>query len=112
MTEEWKSKSAQTIEVKIFIAGDYKEIQRVCRQYCKQGFCVSMKAADFVFTYGMESGAEITIINYPRFPAAAVTLHQHALQLARLMAEETHQGSYTVQGPLATEFHSRRDFDQ
>lgn len=107
----WKEKSAPTHEYKIFIAGNYDGIEQACRSYCEKGLCVSVKKADYVFKFGMESGAEITLINYPRFPASEKDTQAEAFALARFIAEENYQGSYTVQGPSETFFFSRRDFD-
>lgn len=47
----------------------YEELIDICKEYCDEvGLCVSIEKIDYVYTDGNESGAKVTLINYPRFP--------------------------------------------
>ena len=62
-------KSCESYWVKIYIAGDIVQIEQICRQYCFHlGFCVTVTPTKFIYTGGEETGAEIGIMNYARFP--------------------------------------------
>lgn len=79
-------RSEPTWCVDIFIAGDLQEIRSACRRHTLQvGLCVTVTPCDFVFTGGMESGARIGLVHYPRFPLA--TPDKELLQTARALAE-------------------------
>ena len=108
---DWHEKECPAFEVKIFIAGQLTDIESECQAFCSEiGLCVSVKPTTFVYRYGRETGAEISLINYPRFPSDDIT--DKALVLARRLALKLNQGSYTVQNGSSAYFHSRRDFDK
>ena len=107
---DWIRKSSETITVTLWIAGDIEAIRNACREYCNEvKLCVSIKPCDYIYVYGAEAGAEITLINYPRFPEEEESLVLKAEKLGFQIALECHQGSFTVQGCGETSFHSRRE---
>lgn len=107
-----KKISAPSFPIQIFIAGDWKSIYKVCREYCNEvGFCVSMYDTLYKYTGGAENGATIQLINYPRFPLSPSELWEHAEKLAKLIRIEAKQDSYTIQSPIETVFYSHREED-
>ena len=101
-----------TYEFKIFVSGDYDRIKEVCQKFCLQGFCVSVKKVDYLYTMGAEGGAEVTVLNYPRFPSTEGELLAKSVELGEEITLRCHQGSFTVVGPSETTFWSRRDGDK
>jgi hypothetical protein len=106
---EWKKKSVKTIKVNLYIGGDIKTITEVCRDFTTEvGHCVSIKPCDYAYKFGLESGVEITFINYPRFPSSEDKLVSDAENLGFELAKKANQGSYTIVGPTKTIMWSRR----
>lgn len=98
-----------TIEIKIYIAGDYREAKRICREFCfENGFCVSVYEADYIYTGGEESGIIVNCINYPRFKSTYGELYQKARALADMLMTGLYQHSYTLSGARGTIWVSRR----
>ena len=55
----------------------------VCQEYVDEvGLCVSITPCEFIHSGGRESGVNIGLIHYPRFPSGAATIRAHALELA------------------------------
>lgn len=106
-----KELSCETHKFDIYVSGDYGQILHVCQDYCLTGFCVSVSKVDYVYTMGRESGAKITLINYPRFPLCFDDLYSKAKSLAELITVTCGQGSYTVVSDKDTYFWSRRKND-
>jgi len=104
----------KTYWAKIFIAGPIAEIEQVCRSYCMKGACVTVTPTNYIYTMGEESGAEIGLINYPRFPKdfPRIELLEEATLLAEKICEECYQGSFTIMTPDDTYFFSRRSGDE
>lgn len=105
-----QAKTAPTYWAKIYIAGPINIIEQTCRAYAlEHGLCVTVTPTKYIYTGGEETGAEIGLINYPRFPTEPETIKQTALHLADLILHDTHQGSYTVMCPDETTFVDRRE---
>lgn len=103
----WVRKSCDTFTARIYIAGNYTTIQQVCAEFCENGFCVSVQPCSYIYKYGQEEGAEVTIINYPRFPETNEQLFLKAEKLGFKIADRCNQGSFTIQSDNETVFHSR-----
>ena len=101
-----------TFEATLFVSGPYDKIKEVCQEFCLKGFCVSIKKVEYTYTMGCEEGAEVTLINYPRFPSAEVDITEKALQLGEKITISCHQGSFTLVCPSRTYFWSRREGDK
>lgn len=106
------SKSCQSATFRVWIAGDHQEAIAACREFTMRGLCVSVQPVDYVYTMGMEAGVCVTLINYPRFPLEAAEVEKVATELGHFLCEELHQGSFTIEGPGATVWFSRRPADQ
>lgn len=101
----------KTYWAKIFIAGPLDQIEQICREFVlKQSLCVTVTPTKYIYVGGEETGVEIGLINYPRFPHEdGYEITDIAKELAHKIMEETHQGSYTVMSPNNTYYYSRRD---
>lgn len=105
-------KVSETHNVKIFIAGDYADAQRVCREFCfNYGACVTVTPTEYVYTGGQESGVIIGFINYPRFPKSLDDILDQAQELAKELCYQLYQKSYTIEGPSETIWFSNREED-
>lgn len=100
--------SEPSIFVRIYIAGDYNDAARVCREWCQRGACVRLSHCDYIYTGGQESGVEVAFINYPRFPAAESELMGKAQNLATELMDRLFQLSCTIEGPTQTIWLSNR----
>lgn len=109
LKENFESISAETIEVTIWIAGDIKNLEHICKEYCtEKGLCVSITPTKFIYTGGCELGAAIGLINYPRFPSHLPDLMATAMELAEILARREFQSSCCIVGPEKTVWISRR----
>lgn len=90
--------------VKIFIAGDLYKIRTVCRHYCLCGLCVTVTPTEFIYTGGAETGAEIGLINYARFPMEAEKIDEHMFALAKLLMNACCQKSCSVVTPTESHY--------
>ncbi len=101
--------SCSSYPVSIFIAGDYRTAQDICRAYCDEvGFCVTVTATSYVYTGGEEPGVIVGLINYPRFPSSPFEIATKAKALADRLREGLDQDSFTLQYPDRTVWHSWR----
>lgn len=105
------SKSASSYTHRVWIAGDYHDAVRACREFTEAGLCVAVQPADYVYTYGMETGVCVTLINYPRFPAPQREMQDKAVALGKHLMDRLSQGSFSVEGPNETFWFSRREAD-
>lgn len=86
----------ETFTATIFIAGDIEKVRDTCRWFCLRGLCVTITPTEYVFTGGMETGAIIGLINYPRFESTPEKIKETAHALANALMEECSQRSCTV----------------
>lgn len=97
------TKSCKTWEAKIYIAGQIEAIEKVCREFTlRKGYCVTIEPLNFVYTGGMESGARIGIIQYPRFEKPIDDHKSLAQELAMLLIENCCQLSCSIVMPDKT----------
>jgi hypothetical protein len=96
--------TSTTYQVKIFIAGDLSQIRKTCRSYCMCGLCITITPTEFVYTGGMETGAEIGLINYARFPLETSKIDGHAMNLARQLMADCCQRSCSVVTPTESHY--------
>lgn len=107
--ENWRGTFCKSIEVRIYVAGDHAKAQEICREFCsKNGACFFIKPGEYIYTGGQESGVEVTLINYPRFPKASHALENTARELGMRLIEGLHQNSGTIVGPNGTTWLSRK----
>lgn len=106
-----KKVMCQTYTAEIYIAGDIPVAKQLLREYCLQGFCVSIEPVYYVYTMGEESGMVVRIINYPRFPRSLDEIKQKAIDLGEKLIYGLHAGSCSVVCSDETIFLSRREGD-
>ena len=92
-------KTCDSVSVKIFIAGDYNQVQKTCNDYCyTHGCCVNIIQNTYVYSAGPnDAGVIVELINYPRFPKTTEELTRQALTIAYLLRENLNQDSFTIQ---------------
>lgn len=103
-----KIEVAPSHECVIYIAGDYDDARRACRDWCDLGGCVSVQRVDYIYTGGEEAGVSVRLINYPRFPETEAETMRKAQKLARMLMQQLHQSSASIVGPTDTVWLSRR----
>ena len=103
-------KFVNTYTVRIYIAGDYDDARRICRQECyADGLCVTVERCDFVYTGGEEAGVCVGLLNYPRFPSNGVDVSVRAEALAQRLLVGLCQQSVLVVTPTLTHWYSRHE---
>lgn len=96
--------------VKIFIASNKQDTERVCRKVCYDvGLCVTIEDCSYVYTGGLEEGVVVGLINYARFPDSPENIYYKAEVLAKKIMEECCQKSFTLMTPTDSVFYSRRE---
>lgn len=112
MTDELKFLTCESFSVKIYMAGDVFEAERLLQKASQDGgLCVNVYGTNYVYRYGRECGYVVEIINYPRFPEKLEDCKSKAVELAKLLLHETYQGSCTVVTPWESIFLTRRGSD-
>lgn len=105
-------KQTRSFPVTIFMGGRYHKAIKVIKKYCDEvGYCVTLKPTMYIYKDGEEHGIEVGLINYPRFPADAATIINHAREIAELLRVELKQESYSIQTPDDTIWVSYRKGD-
>jgi hypothetical protein len=105
-------RTATTVRVDIFIAGDLQQAKQVCREWCMEvGACVTVEPVDYIYTGGEEAGVRVGFINYPRFPAGEAYITGRAENLAERLMHRLCQHSYSIVGLEETTWYSRRPDD-
>lgn len=98
-----------SFSVRICIAGDFNDAQRICRQFCFDvGYCVTVERAEYIYTGGQEAGVTVGLINYPRFPRSPEQIVDVAEQLGLKLMEGLFQHSFSIVTPVETIWYSRR----
>jgi len=82
--------------VKIYIAGAMNIIEQACREHVVKGLCVNIKPNKYIYTYGEETGAEIELINYPKYPKSNEEIWVEAVCLGNKLMSALFCGSFTV----------------
>lgn len=95
-----------TMWAQIHIAGDIHVIRRVCHLWCTDtSFCVTVTPTSYVYNGGIQEGATIRMIHYPKYPTAMSVLRTKARNLADKLLVECCQYSYTVEDSEETYWH-------
>lgn len=103
-----KQKVEPTFKATIYMAGDIQTVKNECRKFCyEHGLCVTIKPCDFVYTGGAESGVEVGLINYPRFPVDRLSIRKRAHSLAIHLIEKCSQHTATVVDDEETSWFTR-----
>lgn len=111
-------RSIKTFEAKIFVgfrkaysydhnpANATKVVEEVCRNAVRTGWCLSIYPVKYIytptFTTGQEypvdgeDGAEIHVINYPRYPADVEVLKERTISLAGQLMTALRQERVTI----------------
>lgn len=95
--------------VKIWMAGNVADAERVCRQYCwEAGLCVTVTPTNYIYTGGSQSGFVVGLINYARFPVEESSeLLQKAEELAKRLMTDLYQMSCSIETPTDSYYYER-----
>jgi len=106
-------KQAPSFSVKIWMAGDVADAERVCREYCFDvGLCVTVTPTNYIYTGGAQSGFVVGLINYARFPTLETDqLVVVAEQLAEKLMYSLFQNSFSIETPVHTYYYEREKDD-
>ena len=103
------TKTEPTYRVVIYMSGPIDAIKHECRRFVlKHPQCVTVKPSTFIYSGGEEEGAEIGLLNYPRFPQSEGEIYAYAECLAVALVEATHQHSALIVSPNKTEWITKR----
>ena len=100
---------SESHSVSIYIAGNYDDAVRLCKEFCLTGFCVSIERCAYIYTGGMEDGVRVNLINYARFPARPEDIDGSARKLAEWLMGGLFQQSASIVGPDKTIWLSIRE---
>jgi glycerol-3-phosphate cytidylyltransferase-like family protein len=105
---DMQKKTITTYQVNIYLAGNYDDAVRACKQFCKIGLCVTVERCEYVYTGGAESGVKIGLLNYPKFPKEQEDILMTARKLSSFLLSELYQDSVLLVAPDITEWISFR----
>jgi hypothetical protein len=107
-----RTNDVPTFWARIFIAGDLSTIKATCQAYCDEiGLCVTVEAADYIYTGNSEAGAVVGLINYPRFPSTPEAIFDRAERLALRVMETCGQKSFSIMTPTTTRWYNNRGYE-
>lgn len=100
----------ETYSVLIHLAGDVQTARTSLRRQCiEEGLCVTLTPTEFVYTYGLETGVIVRLINYPRFPKTPDEIWERAVKVAMALRDDLHQRSCLVETVDRTEWFPRQE---
>lgn len=103
-------KSLPTYEVKVYLSGPIEVAKHIIRRECmNEGLCVTVTPTSFIYTGGEEYGYVVGFLQYPRFPKDEDAIFEKAVEIAKILLEETFQNSVLVVGKDTTLWLSKRD---
>jgi len=78
-------------------------VKEICQKHCDEiGLCVTVTPTEYIYTDGNEPGAEIGLINYPRFPSTPEVVRKRAIELAQILKRKTQQHRVSIMMPDET----------
>lgn len=109
-TKDWKQIDAYVVDtfrsiIYVGMRPGYKSAttfslqnaQDICQAFCDEvGLGLTLKENEFIYKNGCESGVEIGLINYPRFPKTNTEITILSLELASILKEEFNQYRVSV----------------
>lgn len=94
---EWETAESQSWWAHIYVGGDMRESETVCRGLCfPSGLCVTVEKVKYVFAGGTEEGVRIGMIQYPPFHEPEEELFNKAIKVGKAVAEANSQWSFTI----------------
>ena len=78
-------------------------VNEVCQEYVDAvGLCVNITPFEFIYSGGRESGVNIGLIHYPRFPSGREVVRAHVLEMAGRLRIALRQSRVSVVMPNET----------
>lgn len=88
---------------RIFMSGPIEVAKHILREECmREGLCVTIAPAHFIYTGGEEVGYVVGLNNYPRFPMTREAMQIRATAILEHLLAATHQHSGMLQMPHTT----------
>jgi len=107
-----KTADAPAYSVCVFIAGDRSKARDIAQAYVNEvGLCVTVTPTEYVYTGGLEQGAAVGLVNYPRFPSDPTTIWSHAEALAHRLISGLGQETALIQSSDLARWLTRRKVD-
>ena len=98
-----KAKTLPTYQIKIYLSGSIEVAKQVIREHVLENpLCVTIEPSTYIYTGGEESGYDVGLLNYPRFPTPPNELCVRAEMLAGLLLAKTFQRSALIVRPERT----------
>ena len=102
-------KQRPTFWAKIYMAGDIDQAKHLLRAECmRNGLCVTVEPATYIYTGGEESGFVVGLVDYPRFPSSKNKISARAEHIAQLLINGLFQSSALVQTPTTAKWFTNR----
>jgi hypothetical protein len=74
-----------------------QDAEDICQTFCNEvGLGLTLKENEFIYKNGYETGVEIGLINYPRFPKTNDEITMLSLELASILKEKFNQHRVSV----------------
>jgi hypothetical protein len=103
-------KTVTSYYINIWIAGDAAQAEQVCREFCKDfALCVTVTPTTYIYSGGQECGVLVRLMNYPRFPASALSLTADSRELAERLLKRLCQHSFLLESPSSSAWYSWRE---
>lgn len=98
-----------TCVITLYLSGPIEVAKQALRAEClREGLCVTIEPATFIYTGGEEDGYRVGLLNYPRFPTTSQALQARAEVIAFALLEATHQHSALMVTPATTYWFTKR----
>lgn len=95
--------------ITLYLSGPIEVAKQALRAEClREGLCVTIEPATFIYTGGEEEGYRVGLLNYPRFPSTPEVLQARAEVVALALLEATHQHSALMVTPTVTYWFTKR----
>lgn len=90
------------------MAGDINVAKQLTQKWAMKGACVQIAECTYIYTGGREEGFTARFINYPRFPKDNSEIVSDATELAKHLATELGQISFSIESPTLISTYSFR----
>lgn len=109
VSEEWATDSIKSWWARLYVAGDLRTAEMICRQHCfPKGLCVTIEPTKYIFAGGTEDGVCIGFIQYVPFPEDEKEILKRAVLLGKDVAAANFQWSFSIITPIESIYYSRR----
>lgn len=105
-------KTSKSFYATIHIAGDLESARPLLRQWTMRGACAQLAECDYIYTGGSERGMTVRIMQYPRFERQEHEILEMAVELAKFLAQELCQISFSIETPYNTTYYQAEGYEK